>query len=83
MSELEVLENVGTSAVHRLREKVLASGQSFMINVEGLPKGQCYIEYPDGEIQLVVLQDGQNDFTLIKELSLPEAELLKKQVGLS
>lgn len=50
MSEIEVLENIATKAVHRLRTKTLTSGQPFMINVKNLPPNQCYLEFPDHTI---------------------------------
>jgi hypothetical protein len=53
MSEIEVLENIATKAVHRLRADTLNSGQPFMINVDELPADQCYLEFPDHSIQLV------------------------------
>ncbi|WP_257670955.1 hypothetical protein [Parapedobacter tibetensis] len=53
MSELEVLENIGTSAVRRLRNSKLSTGKPFMINADELPSGQSYLEYPDGKVWVV------------------------------
>ena len=44
MSDLEVLENVGTAAVKRLRKQELAAGFPFMINSKDLPSIQCYMD---------------------------------------
>ncbi|WDF76054.1 hypothetical protein PQ469_19370 [Mucilaginibacter sp. KACC 22773] len=82
MSETEVLENIATNAVRRLRTETLVSGQPFMINVEGLPKNQCYLEYPDQTIQLVTFVQGKNDFIPIKNLGARDRDRLRKRLGL-
>jgi hypothetical protein len=82
MSELEVLENIATTAVHRLREETLALGQPFMINIDSLPNDQCYLEYPDGSISLVAFVKDKNDFILIKKLSPSDILLLRTGLGL-
>lgn len=48
MTELEVLENIGTAAVKRLRKTKLSGGKPFMINSDDLSSGQIYLEYPAG-----------------------------------
>ncbi len=55
MSTLQNIEKKGTAAVKRLRSQKLAKGLPFMINSNELPTTQCYIEYPNGSIQLVAL----------------------------
>ena len=82
MSEIEVLEEVATKAVHRLRVDTLSSGQPFMINVKGLPSNQCYLEFPDHSIQLVTFVQGKNDFIPIRTLRTRDRERLKKRLGL-
>jgi hypothetical protein len=82
MSEIEVLENIATKAVHRLRTETLNAGQPFMINVEGLPANQCYLEFPDHSIQLVTFLQGKNDFIPIKNLSTRDRDRLRKRLGL-
>jgi hypothetical protein len=83
MSELEVLENIATDAIHRLRHETLNAGQPFMINVSGLPKDQCYMEYPDRSIKLMTYLKGKSDFLSIRNLSARERERLRKSLGLS
>lgn len=83
MSELEILGDRATGAVKRLRIKTLSSGQPFMININGLPKYQCYLEYPDNSIQLVTFQKDKNNFLTIKKLSLADSVSLKKRIGLA
>jgi hypothetical protein len=82
MSEIEVLEGIATKAVHRLRTETLTSGQPFMINVKGLPPGQCYLEFPDKNIQLVVFVKGKNDFVPVRKLGARDRERLRKRLGL-
>lgn len=82
MSELELLENVATSAVHRLRAETLNAGQPFMINIAGLPKNQCYLEFPDQSIQLVSFEKHKSDFSVIKQLSTRDNIRLRKSLGL-
>lgn len=82
MSELEVLENVGSNAVHRLRTETLSAGQPFMINVADLPKDQCYLEYPDHSIHLMSYIKGKNDFVSLKKLSSKDGASLRKRLGL-
>jgi hypothetical protein len=82
MSELEILENIATTAIHKLREDTLMAGQPFMINVDGLPKDQCYLEYPDKSIKLVTFLKGKNDFVPLKNLSTRDSLRLRKRIGL-
>ncbi len=77
MSTLQNIEKKGTAAVKRLRSQKLAKGLPFMINSNELPTTQCYLEYPNGSIQLVVLSQTSRDFTVIRELSLPESNRLR------
>jgi hypothetical protein len=82
MSEIEVLENIATNAVHRLRTETLGSGQPFMINVKDLPANQCYLKYPDQTIHLVSFQKDKNDFVTVRTLSPRDRQRLRKSVGL-
>lgn len=82
MSEIEVLEDIATKAVHRLRKETLSSGQPFMINVKNLPPNQCYLEFPDHTIQLVTFVQGKNDFVPIRKLSARDSKRLRGRLGL-
>jgi hypothetical protein len=82
MSEIEVLENIATKAVHRLRTDTLEAGQPFMINVDDLPANQCYLEFPDRSIQLVTFLQEKNDFIVVRNLSGRDAERLRTRIGL-
>ncbi|HZH95921.1 MAG TPA: hypothetical protein VEY06_08555 [Flavisolibacter sp.] len=83
MSTLQNIERKGTAAVKRLRTGKLAKGIPFMINSNELPSGQCYLEYPNGTIQLVALAKGAQDFDVIRELDLQESKILRSRFGLS
>ena len=48
-----------------------------MINSKELPSNQCYLEYPDGSIQLVALYENKQDFEFIRELSPQESRQLR------
>ncbi len=82
MSDLEVLENIGTAAVMHLRKEKLASGKSFMINSADLPAKQSYLEYPDGTINLVTIAPNERSFTTLRKLSVKEADALRRQFNL-
>jgi len=82
MSDLEVLENIGTAAVMQLRKEKLASGKSFMINSEELPAKQSYMEYPDGTINIVTIAPDERSFVTIRKLSDTEAQAVRHQFNL-
>lgn len=72
-AEIKTLERNGNDAVKRLRQAKHEKGLPFMINANGLPASQCYLEYPDGKMILVtIVSPTDRDFTIIHELS--EAE---------
>jgi len=68
--ERKALERSGNDAVKQLRKAKHDKGFPFMINSKQLPSNQCYLEYPDGRIMLVILKSPDDrDFTVIRELS--------------
>lgn len=76
------LKKSGIAAVEKLRESKLKSGVPFMINTKTLPSNQCYLEYPDGSIALVVLSRKDNDFKIITKYSNEEGTLIRKEFNL-
>ncbi len=54
----------------------------FMINVAGLPDYQCYFEYPDGSLALIMLDDSKKDFIEIEKLSSEQAKQILKENNL-
>ena len=73
MTALQSIAKIGNDAVKELRLHKLRNGQPFMINSKDLKCNQCFLEYPDGTIQLVFLKPGARKVADIpfKELSLP------------
>ena len=82
MTLLQIIEKKGNDAVQRLRLQKLSSGQPFMINSTDLESRQCYLEYPDGSIQLVFLKYGAKEFTVIRTLSSSEELSLRARYGI-
>ena len=81
--KLKKLEKSGTLAIKRLRENKLKNGFPFMINSKKLPSDQCYLEYPNGSIVLVILSRKDNDFKIIAKLSPTEQILIRKELSLT
>jgi hypothetical protein len=77
MTALQTIEQIGNKAVQKLRLQKLQSGHPFMINSKELEPNQCYMEYPDGSIQLVYLKNAAKDFTVIRTLSTSEQEVIR------
>jgi len=77
MAELKTMEEKGTRAVRKLRLQKLKSGFPFMINSKELLSNQCYLEYPNGTINLVTFKTNARDFNVIRKLSPTEANNLR------
>lgn len=77
------LEQSGLLALQDLRKNKLKQGHPFMINSGKLPVGQCYLEFPDGTIQLVTLSRTRIDFEVIRKLSVKEQITLRKTLQLA
>jgi hypothetical protein len=82
MTTLQKYGQIGTDAVRQLRENKLRAGLPFMINVDELSADQCYLEMPNGDIQLVELNARNNDFSIVRTLSLEEANVIREQLHL-
>jgi hypothetical protein len=77
MTALQTIEQIGNKAVQKLRLQKLRDGHPFMINSKELEPNQCFLEYPDGTIQLVYLKNTAKDFTVIRTLSDSEEEVIR------
>jgi hypothetical protein len=77
------LEEAGLMAIAMLRKEKLRQGHPFMINLSSLPMGQCYLEFPNGVIQLVKINQAQKDFEVIKDLTPAETKRLKEKLQLA
>jgi hypothetical protein len=72
------LEKTMNNAVKRLRKEKHAKGLPFMINTKELPGNECYLEYPDGRILLVILKThSDRHFTPVRELSVAESQIIR------
>ena len=83
MTEFQKLEKTGSDAVKMLRLSKLRSGIPFMINAKELPGNQCYLEFPDGKIQLVTISTSGTDFVILRELSTLEIADVRKRYNLA
>ncbi|HVW58473.1 MAG TPA: hypothetical protein VHC48_00510 [Puia sp.] len=82
MTALQTIGKIGNEAVQKLRMQKLTNGRPFMINSKDLETNQCYLEYPDGKIQLVFLKNAAKEFTVIRTLSPSEEQSLRNKYGL-
>ena len=78
----KMFEFSGLLAIQILRKEKLNSGNTFMINSGSLPEGQCYLEHPDGTIELVTLSRSKSDFETVRKLSNHESLSLLKSLHL-
>ncbi|HEV3327466.1 MAG TPA: hypothetical protein VG052_17740 [Puia sp.] len=79
MTAFQTIEQIGNEAVKKLRLKKLNEGNPFMINSKDLRSDQCYLEFPDGKIQLVYLKASAKEFTVIRTLSTEEEQSLRSK----
>lgn len=82
MKQLQEIERTGNAAVRKLRLNKLKKGLPFMINSKDLPRYQCYLEYPDGSIELVSITKEAREFTFIRQLSLHEVNTIRLRFNL-
>jgi len=73
---------VANNAVHKLRLDKLRSGHPFLIYSKELPSRHAYLEFPEGKIVLVTLKEGEQDFTVIRELSKEENTSIRNSLHL-
>ena len=74
------LEKSGLLALKVLRKTKLASGHPFMINSHQLPVDQCFMEYPNGLIQVVMICNDRKDFKVVRDLSSKEQNSIRKML---
>ncbi|MFP5040852.1 hypothetical protein [Parasediminibacterium sp. JCM 36343] len=82
-NEIAIIEKKGSDAVKKLRLSELQSGHPFMINAKDLPQRECYLEYPEGFIELVKLNNASQDFTVVRRLSTQESDDVRLQYQLA
>jgi hypothetical protein len=74
--------DVAAHAVRKLRLKKLRDGHTFLIYTSDLPSRHGYLEYPEGRITLVTVKPGEQDFTVIRELTPEENEAIRIELNL-
>ncbi|HMU11080.1 MAG TPA: hypothetical protein PKC54_13810 [Ferruginibacter sp.] len=77
--KLKQQERVANHAIKMLRKHKHALGFPFMINTKDLPDHHCYLEYPDGHINLVTIRKDKTDFEIVAELTLEQSNLIRKK----
>lgn len=82
LKPIQDIQKAGTEAVRRLRKQKLSSGHPFMINSKKLPAGQCYLEYPDGHIELVSITPSKRDFHTIRQFTKSQSINIRRQYHL-
>lgn len=82
LKSIQDIQKAGNEAVRRLRRQTLSSGHPFMVNSKKLPKGQCYLEYPDGHIELVSIAPNNRDFYIVRPFTKDESIIIRRQYHL-
>ena len=82
MGTIENLKAIGRTVVRRLRRQKLDSGKPFLIWSNKLPKHQSYLEYPDHSIKIVSVAPNLKSFTIIRELTKSQAQVIRKELNL-
>lgn len=83
MSDVKITGKKGTNAVKKLREQKLRNGLPFMINVKELSTNQCYLEYPNGNIELITVVHSTQNIDVIRKLTPTEATHLRRRFDFS
>lgn len=82
MDTTQIIQS-GLNAVRMLRKQKHKMGQPFMINLNSLPGGQFYLEYPDGSITLSTINFDNYEYQTIRHLSTVEIKELKNSLNLA
>ncbi len=82
MGTIEELKVISGTVVRRLRRQKLESGKPFLIWSNKLPKNQSYLEYPDHSIKIVTVSSNLKSFTIVRELSKVQAQLIRREFNL-
>ena len=82
MDTTQIIQN-GLRAVQMLRKQKHKLGHPFMINLNSLPSGQFYLEYPDGSITLSTINFDNYEYETIQHLSYAEIKALKNSLNLA
>jgi len=58
---------------------MLKSGESFVIYDDRLPPEECYLEHPDGSIELVWMPSHSKKYSVKEKLGPVQVELLRRK----
>ena len=83
MSEIEIIEKMGSDAVRKLRKLKLEAGKPFLIHSKDLPQQHSYMEFPDQSIKIVTVSSNKREFTIVNILSSNEVNTLRKKYSLT
>ncbi len=82
MGTIEELRAISSTVVRRLRRQKLDNGKPFLIWSNKLPKHQSYLEYPDHSIKIVTVASNLKSFTIVRELTNSQANLIRNEFNL-
>ena len=82
MGTIEELKSISSTVVRRLRRQKLDNGKPFLIWSNKLPKNQSYLEFPDYSIKIVTVAANLKSFTIIRELTKGQAQVIRKELNL-
>lgn len=71
------LERTAKKAINLLRKKKLSQGVPFMINSTLLPSHECFLEYPNGLIEIIRADPEACDFKVVEKLNPISIKLLR------
>lgn len=80
MKQLTPIERRGRAAILELRKRTLSNGNPFLVYDDALPEGQYYLEYPDGDIKIVILSYRSNDYVVKGDLNDTETHELRRRL---
>lgn len=83
MTDPKKIEQIGYAAVRKLRRQNLQKGLPFLITSKNLPSKQGYLEYPSGSIDLVKIETPLREFTIIRPLTISEANSIRAHFHLT
>lgn len=83
MADHKKIEEIGYSAVRRLRLQKLQKGLPFLITSKDLPAKHGYLEYPTGTIDLVTIETHFREFKVIRPLTNSEANKVREHLHLT
>lgn len=82
VTKLQQISQKGDLAVRWLRQQKFAMGQPFMIYSKDLPTQFVYLEFASGLIQLAEIKTDSRNFSIVRNLSIDEANAIREKFKL-